>query len=146
MELLESISVALVIRFVVTFFVTLAAFLSAVVVVYKFFYKAMQKTTQKMLADEFAEMNKKIDDLKESNQEEISSLREEIKKSQTQQEEAAIEACKNFLTHALVDVQNGADDEVLKKRIHDAHDWYHDHGQNSYIDARFNKLVDTGKL
>lgn len=104
--------------------ITLAAFIKAVL----YLQNQMRVATKAMLAGEFAEMNKKLDDL------------------QAMQEEAAVEACKNFLTHALVDVENGSDDEVLKKRIHGAHTWYKEHKQNSYIDTKFNKLVAEGKL
>lgn len=146
MELLENISAADLLKFIVALVLGLAGFITACVVIYKACYKAFEKATMAVQAKEFAEMQAKIDALQETNSREIEGLREDIKEMKRQQEEAAVEACKNFLTHALVDVQNGADDEVLKKRIHDAHDWYHDHGQNSYIDARFNKLVDEGKL
>ena len=101
--------------------------------------KQTKEATKSMLAGEFAAMNQKIDDLHADTNKRLDDLYEI-------QEKAAIEACKNFLTHALVDVEQGADDEVLKKRIHSAHGWYIEHHQNSYIDAKFNKLVAEGKL
>ena len=115
--------------------ITLAAFLKAV----QYIQEQVVKATKSMLSDEFAAMNAKIDAL----QEDVNGRLDEL---HDMQEEAAVEACKNFLTHALVDIENGADDEVLKKRIHSAHTWYHEHHQNSYIDAKFNKLVAEGKL
>ena len=115
--------------------ITLAAFIKAVL----YLQNQMRVATKAMLAGEFAEMNKKIDSLQEDVNKRLDDL-------QAMQEEAAVEACKNFLTHALVDVENGSDDEVLKKRIHGAHTWYKEHKQNSYIDTKFNKLVAEGKL
>lgn len=115
--------------------ITLAAFIKAVL----YLQNQMRVATKAMLAGEFAEMNKKIDSLQEDVNKRLDDL-------QAMQEEAAVEACKNFLTHALVDVENGSDDEVLKKRIHGAHTWYIEHKQNSYIDTKFNKLVAEGKL
>ena len=128
---MENITLAVVVGCVIT----CAAFLKAVL----YLQDQMKNATKKMLADEFAEMNRKIDGLQADVNKRLDDL-------YGMQEEAAIEACKNFLTHALVDIENGANDEVLKRRIHSAHTWYNNHHQNSYIDTKFNKLVDEGKL
>ena len=112
-------------------------------------YVLLSKAISNMLTDKFKDVktdneatNKKIDDLKVD-------INKRFENTDNKIDESAVEACKNFLTHSLTDIQNapeGEVDEVLKKRVHDSHDWYKEHGQNSYIDSRFNELVKKGKL
>lgn len=146
LELIKEIDPVTIFKLFAEFIVSLAGVITAAIVIYKYYRKA----TLKMLEKEFEDMKEKIEAVQTNNDKKIDELQADINKRlddvEAKQEESAIEACKNFLTHAMTDIKNGADDEVLKERVHDAHKWYNDHNQNSFIDTRFNELVKEGKL
>ena len=146
MELLKLFSALELLKLFAEFLVSLAGVITASIVIYNFYKKA----TLKILEAEFESIkksnDKKIEELWSDMNKQLEELKKNQKELEEKQEEAAIEACKNFLVHAMNDIKKGADDEVLKERIHDAHKWYRKHKQNSYVDARFDELVREGKL
>ena len=89
--------------------------------------------------EDFEDVNQTIEDLKKDMNDRFDGVDERIDKSD-------LEACRNFLVHAMVDIDNGIADDALIHRFWDVLDYYHKKRQNSYIDTRVQALIDSGKL
>lgn len=100
--------------------------------IYKFFTFALQKTLAKGLEP----TNKKIDELNEK----VDSL-------ESKHDESDMSRVKDFLVEFLARVERGepVDEEELE-RFWENYDFYNDHGGNSYIHGKMEKLKSQGKL
>ena len=115
--------------------VFLAAFVAAVI----YLKTTMKKTIKEVNKEDFEDMHDSINDLKEDMNHRFDDVNARIDNSDLQ-------ACRNFLVHAMVDIERGIADEALIHRFWDELDHYHKKKQNSYIDTRVQALIDTGKL
>ena len=94
-----------------------------------YLHRSLKEFLMKTLGDQFFEINQKIDALQET----IS----EVDENHT----------KNFLVRYLNDVEKGVQmDEVVKERFLEQYDHYINHGGNSYIRNKVEKLRAEGKL
>lgn len=91
-------------------------------------YEAYKKATLAMLDDKFQQINTRLDEVEDKI------------------DDSDLQACKNFLVHALNDIERGVADEVTIERVYEQHEYYHMKGGNSYIDARFDRLKAEGKI
>lgn len=116
-------------------FIFLSSFIAALV----YLYGQYKKATLAMLDGKFDETNKKVDNLQ-------ADMNERFEDMDQKRKESDYEACKNFLVHALHDIEQGADDEILKERVHEQYKHYKKMDGNSYIESRIKKLEGEGKL
>jgi hypothetical protein len=106
----------------ITFLVTLISGIA-------FLHKTLKKFLSESLGDQFFEINVKIDSLQET----IDGV--------------DMNHTKNFLVRVLSDIEQGNKiDEVEKERFSEQFDHYCEHGGNSYIRAKVEKLRQEGKL
>ena len=115
--------------------VLLAAFIGAVL----YLKSTMRDTIKEVNKEDFEDVHDSITDLKNDMNDSFNEVNKRIDKSD-------LEACRNFLVHAMVDIERGIADDALIHRFWDELDHYHEHKQNSYIDTRVQALIDTGKL
>lgn len=115
--------------------VLLAAFIGAVI----YLKATMKDTIKEVNKEDFEDMHDSLKDLKTEVNDRFDKVEKRIDKSD-------LEACRNFLVHAMVDIERGIADDALIHRFWDELDHYHNEKQNSYIDTRVQTLIDTGKL
>ena len=115
--------------------VFLAAFIGAVL----YLKSTMRATIKEVNKEDFEDMHDSIEDLKKDMNDGFEHVNKRIDKSD-------LESCRNFLVHAMVDIEHGVVDDALEHRFWDELDHYHKEKQNSYIDTRVQALIDTGKL
>ena len=115
--------------------VLLAAFIGAVI----YLKATMKDTIKEVNKEDFEDMHDSLEDLKTEVSDRFDKVEKRIDKSD-------LEACRNFLVHAMVDIERGIADDALIHRFWDELDHYHNEKQNSYIDTRVQTLIDTGKL
>ena len=115
--------------------VLLAAFIGAVI----YLKATMKDTIKEVNKEDFEDMHDSLEDLKTEVNDRFDKVEKRIDKSD-------LEACRNFLVHAMVDIERGIADDALIHRFWDELDHYHNEKQNSYIDTRVQTLIDTGKL
>jgi len=91
--------------------------------------KTIKKVIKSTVADQFGELNTKID-----------SIQNDLK-------EEKMDNCKNFLVSFLASVERGdAIDETELERFHEEKDKYISLKGNSYIRRKIEKLEEQGKL
>lgn len=115
--------------------VLLAAFIGAVI----YLKATMKDTIKEVNKEDFEDMHDSLEDLKTEVNDRFDKVEKRIDKSD-------LEACRNFLVHAMVDIERGIADDALIHRFWDELDHYHNEKQNSYIDTRVQALIDSGKL
>ena len=115
--------------------ILLASFITAVI----YLKTTMRDTVRDVNKEEFKDVHDSIEDLKEDMNERFDDVNKRIDKSD-------LESCRNFLVHAMVDIEHGVVDDALVHRFWDELDHYHKEKQNSYIDTRVQALIDSGKL
>ena len=129
--MMENISVDTFMKMVIL----LGSFLAAIV----YLQEQAKKATREMLKDEFEDIHEDISEMKTDVNARFDKVEQRIDKSD-------LEACRNFLVHAMVDIERGIADDALIHRFWDELDHYHREKQNSYIDTRVQALIDSGKL
>ena len=115
--------------------ILLASFIAAVL----YLKTTMRDTIKEVNKEDFEDVNDSITSLKDDMNKRFDDVNTRIDKSD-------LEACRNFLVHAMVDIERGIADDALIHRFWDELDYYHKKNQNSYIDTRVQALIDTGKL
>lgn len=115
--------------------VLLAAFIGAVI----YLKATMKDTIKEVNKEDFEDMHDSLEDLKTEVNDRFDKVEKRIDKSD-------LEACRNFLVHAMVDIERGIADDALIHRFWDELDHYHNEKQNSYIDTRVQALIDSRKL
>lgn len=115
--------------------ILLASFITAVM----YLKSTMRDTIKEVNKEDFEDVHDSITKLQEDMNERFDGVNKRIDKSD-------LEACRNFLVHAMVDIERGIADDALIHRFWDELDHYHNEKQNSYIDTRVQALIDTGKL
>ena len=99
----------------------------------------MTDAVKEVNKEDFEDVNQTIEDLKKDMNDRFDGVNKRIDKSD-------LESCRNFLVHAMVDIDGGIADDALIHRFWDELDHYHNEKQNSYIDTRVQALIDDGKL
>lgn len=85
--------------------------------------------------------------IKNSMNEPLNEIKEEIKGLNERIDEVDMESCKNFLVNFLAEVDKGERiDEIEKERFFEQYTHYSKKGGNSYIKHKVDKLQDQGKL
>lgn len=104
----------------------------AIATIYKFFTIALQKTFAKGLEP----TNRKIDE-----------LNKKVDLLESKHDESDMSRVKDFLVEFLARVERGepVDEEELE-RFWENYDFYDEHGGNSYIHGKMEKLKAQGKL
>ena len=115
--------------------ILLASFLGAII----YLKVTIKSTIKEVNKEDFEDVHDSIDDLKTDMNNRFNDVDKRIEKSD-------LEACRNFLVHAMIDIERGIADEALIHRFWDELDHYHNEKQNSYIDTRVQALIDSGKL
>lgn len=115
--------------------ILLAAFIGAVI----YLKATMKDTIKEVNKEDFEEVHDNLTSLEENMKKEFAAVNERLESSR-------LDMCRNFLIHAMVDIERGIADESLIHRFWDVLDYYHEKRQNSYIDTRVQALIDTGKL
>ena len=115
--------------------VLLAAFIGAVI----YLKTTIRDTVKEVNKEDYEDVHDSIADLKDDMNNRFDAMNKRIDKSD-------LEACRNFLVHAMVDIERGIADDALIHRFWDELDHYHRERQNSYIDTRVQALIDSGKL
>lgn len=92
-------------------------------------YRSLKKLILKTLENEFADINKKLDDLGDR----LNTV--------------DVETCKNFLVARLAELDKGQImDEVEIERFYEQYDHYKEKGGNSYIKRKVDAMEAEGKL
>ena len=121
-----------------TFMEAVIFFVSFLVAV-KYLQTTMRDTVKEVNKEDFEDIQDTITDLKDDMNKRFDDVNTRIDKSD-------LESCRNFLVHAMVDIDRGIADDALIHRFWDELDHYHNEKQNSYIDTRVQALIDSGKL
>lgn len=114
-------------------------FFVSFLVAVKYLQTTMRDTVKEVNKEEFKDINDSINGLKEDMNQRFDDVNTRIDRSD-------LESCRNFLIHAMVDIDRGIVDDALIHRFWDELDYYHNEKQNSYIDTRVQALIDSGKL
>lgn len=107
---------------------------------YKGLNKTITETITKVVKDLLAPITKSIDDLDKK----LNAVDMEISKKL---KSVDMETCKNFLVRCLADVERGDQmTEIEKERFWEQYEYYIDHGGNTYIKNKVEKLKEQGRL
>lgn len=85
--------------------------------------------------------------MEQSLQHQFDSIRDEIKSLNQRIDSVDMQACKNYLVSFLSDVEKGQPlDEIQRERFWEQYQYYTEHGGNSFIKHKVEKLKKENKV